>query len=190
MTGILSPVGILVGGNLLNPYPDNKYFFAFAIDKKNQDWERVKNEIYRVAKEGFPKLFNADGACLSPKFAFKIVDGDSQLPNSKGVAPCEKSGYPGHWVLNFGGMFPPKVFTKGGASMVSDADLIQRGAKIRVNFSVKSNGSTQQPGVYLNARLVEYIDPGVPLKSMGLQDDGSIFQKNPVDANGLEEFPF
>jgi hypothetical protein len=130
------------------------YFFAVAIPKGPEKgwWETVWGQkIYQVAAAAFPQ------ACQRPDFAWKIIDGDSTVPNKRNTKPCDKEGYPGHWVLRFAGGFAPKVYrpdSSGTPVLVTDVDLVKPGYFIEVNFNVDGNGNQNNPGVYLNHSMV------------------------------------
>ena len=156
------PLVIKNGPNAGQPRVD--YFMAIAIPKTDATYmAEVHNKVHQTAALAFPTLFDASGKCINPAFAFKITDGDSQIPNTKGISPCTREGFPGHWILNFSGGFAPKVYTKGGGEAIVDKTAIKRGDYIRIYGSVAGNGSMQQPGVYLNHSMVEFIGHGVEI---------------------------
>lgn len=178
-TEILTPVGRLVQGDCFEPQttdaegnplvikngpnagkPRVDYFMAIAIPKTDAGYNELWAKIHNEARQAFPSLFDAAGNCINPKFAFKITDGDSQLPNSKGTKPCDREGFPGHWILNFSGGFAPKCYTSGGAELINDPNMIKRGYYVRIYGTVKGNGSQQQPGVFLNHSMVELVGYG------------------------------
>jgi len=178
-TEILTPVGRLVQGDCFEPQttdaegnplvikngpnagkPRVDYFMAIAIPKTDATYNELWAKIHGEARQAFPSLFDAQGNCINPKFAFKVTDGDSQLPNSKGTRPCDREGFAGHWILNFSGGFAPKCYTAGGAELINDPNMIKRGYFIRIYGSVKGNGSQQQPGVFLNHSMVELVGYG------------------------------
>lgn len=99
------------------------------------------------------------GQTQRPDFAWKIIDGDSTVPNKVGKRPCDRDGYPGHWVLWFSGMGAPVILTTigtpGGAAQQSTQDgLINLGDYIQVGGSVSGNDSAQTAGLYLNHNAV------------------------------------
>lgn len=180
----LTPVGRLVMGDCFTPNEKDaegnplivkngpnagqlrkEWFVGIAIDKADPGWPVLHNLIRQRAKADFPHLFDPAGNCLSPKFAWKIIDGDSQLPNSKMVRPCDKPGFPGCWVLCFSSGYAPKVYQRGGNEMITDPSGVQRGYYVRVAGSVRGNESTQQPGVFLNMSLVELVGFGEIIKT-------------------------
>ena len=169
---ITSPVGRIVMGSLYDPsttdaegkplvvktgpnagQPRVNYFFALAIPKgaephwAHRPWGQ---QIWNVGNQAFPN------AAQSPAFAWKIEDGDSQIPNKKGRKPCENEGWRGHWILKFSGGFAPKVYQQEGAGYVQvmQKDFCKPGYFVEVAFSVDGNGSQSQPGVYINHSMV------------------------------------
>ena len=170
---ITSPVGRIVRGSLYDPSTKDaegkplvvktgpnagqqrvNYFFALAIPKNPGEthWAQTAwgQQIWNVGNQAFPN------AAQSPAFAWKIEDGDSQIPNKKGRKPCENEGWRGHWILKFSGGFAPKVYQQEGAGYVQvmQKDFCKPGFFVEVAFNVEGNGSQSQPGVYLNHSMV------------------------------------
>ncbi len=169
---ITSPVGRIVMGSLYDPsttdaegkplvvktgpnagQPRVNYFFALAIPKGPEPhWAHTPwgQQIWTVGNQAHPN------AAQSPQFAWKIEDGDSQIPNKKGRKPCDNEGWKGHWVVKFSGGYAPKCYRQEGAGYVQimDKGAIKPGHYVEVAFSVEGNGSTSQPGVYLNHSMV------------------------------------
>lgn len=170
---ITSPVGRIVMGSLYDPnttdaegkplvvktgpnagQPRVNYFFALAIPKNPGEthWAQTAwgQQIWNVGNQAFPNI------AQSPAFAWKIEDGDSQIPNKKGRKPCENEGWKNHWILKFSGGFAPKVYQQEGAGYVQamQKDFVKPGYFVEVAFSVEGNGSQSQPGVYLNHSMV------------------------------------
>jgi hypothetical protein len=174
---ILTPVGRLVQGSLYEPQttdPENNpltiksgpqagqprtiYYFAIAIPKgPEKHWAETVwgQKIWAVGHAGFP-----NGQANSPSFAWKIIDGDSQTPNRKGKKPCEKEGYPQHWVLNFSSGFAPTIVNETGSAYILEKDAVNAGDYIQIAGTVDDNGSTQQPGVFLNHSHVAFVRYG------------------------------
>lgn len=170
-TNITSPVGRVVMGSLYRPMtqdaegkpllvkngpnagqPRTNYFFALAIPKAEQHWAHTAwgRKIWDVGNAAFPQ------AAQSQSFAWKIEDGDSQIPNKRGRKPCDNEGWKGNWILKFSGGFAPKVYRQEGSGyvQVTETDYIKPGYFVEVAFSVDGNGSQTQPGVYLNHSMV------------------------------------
>ena len=77
--------------------PMMDFFYAVAIAKQGeQDWRQTPwgQQIQAAGVEGWP-----NGEHQQPTFAWKIVDGDSSIPDKKGGKPCDKEGFPGHWIV-------------------------------------------------------------------------------------------
>lgn len=102
-----------------------------------------------------------------PDFSWKITDGDSKIPGKpyKGKpspAPCEKEGYPGHWVFSFRSSYPPKIVTSDGSAYILDKDAVVPGDWVQVAGSVVGNTGANA-GVYLNHNFVALQYKGVPI---------------------------
>lgn len=197
-TDILTPVGRLVAGDVFKAnttdqqgrplviksgpnagQPKVEYYFAVAIPKTDPTFNtEVMAKLQAAAKTGFPTLFDANGQCLRPDFAWKIVDGDSRIPNQNNTIPATKEGYPGNWVISFKGGFAPKVYTKGGEAVITDPEAIKRGYYIRVYGSVTGNGEMQKPGIFLNPNMVEFVGYGEEIISG--PDGASVFGGAPA----------
>ena len=175
MATLLTPVGRLVAGSVYTPnttdwqgaplviktgpnagQPRTEFFFALAIPKAGeQSWAETPwgQAIYQAALTGFP-----NGEPQRPDFAWKITDGDSQVPNKRGVMPCTKDGYPGHWVMGFSSSFAPKLYTMAGGlqapAQLLEPDAIQNGYFVQISGTVEPNGIPGNPGVYLNHNMV------------------------------------
>lgn len=165
-----TPVGRLVGGSLYKPQdkdasgaplviksgpnvgkPTVRYWLPLAIPKgAEQHWNQTPwgALIWKAGASGFPAQHQ------SPSFAWKVIDGDSTVPNKRGRKPCDNEGYPGHWVLNFGGTFAPKAVNANGSEYHSEPGYIKAGDWVQIAGSVAPNGTQANPGVYLNYSLV------------------------------------
>lgn len=191
MTNFTTPVGRLVGGSLYEPQdkdadgkpllikngpnvgkPTQRFWLPFAVRKgAEQHWNQTPlgQIIWKAGQEAFPQSFT------HPTFAWKVVDGDSQVPNKRGRKPADNEGYPGHWVFMFGGSFAPKVVAVEGGAVVEhkEPDFVKPGYFIEIMGSVSGNGSQQTPGVYLNYTAVcmrafgEEIQSGPDLSQAG-----------------------
>lgn len=167
-----TPVGRLVMGSLYDPQktdaegkplvvkngpnagqPRVNYFVALAIPKGAEThwaatpWGQI---IWNNGNQAFPN------AAQSPAFAWKIEDGDSQIPNKNGKRPCDNEGWTGHWILRFSGGFAPRVYRQenGGYVQVLEPDFVKPGYYVEIAGNVEGNGSQSQPGVYLNHSMV------------------------------------
>lgn len=169
-TDILTPVGRLVQGSLYKAQttdaegkplvnksgpaigqPRVDFFFALAIPKgAERGWHETPwgQKIVATGYAAFPQ------AAQSPTFAWKVTDGDSTVPNKKGRKPCDREGYPGHWVLNFSSGFAPKIYNSDGSQQILEPDAVKLGSYVQVSGTVAGNGSQSQPGIFLNHSMV------------------------------------
>ena len=160
-----TPVGRLVAGSFYNPNTKNaegkpltdkagnprvEYYIALAIPKageahwKDTPWGQA---IWTAGVTGDPQAPNRR------VFSWKVIDGDSAEVDTKGRRPRDREGYPGHWVLRFSSGFAPDLYTTVTSSTpipLPQKDAIRPGDYIQVQGNVRFNGSSQQPGVYLN----------------------------------------
>lgn len=193
MTEILTPVARLVGGHpmvnspLTDPktnlprlgadgQPMHQYYIGVAIPKGSEaHWRETAwgQVIQQTAAAGWP-----NGEFNAPTFAWKITDGDSQIPNKKGKKPAEREGYPGHWVLNCSTTWPIGCFHAGKyepTQQIQNKDEIKPGDYCRVLIDVKDNSPSQSPGVYLNPSLFELSRAGQLIVLGDAPDAGAVF---------------
>lgn len=158
--------------------PRVEYYIGVAIPKTDMGYNELYEIIYGAARAAFPNMFDAAGACINPKFSFKLTDGDSTVPNTKGIAPCAREGYKGHWIVNLSNGFPPKCYTQNGDTLITDPAMLKKGYYVRVYGDVKSNGSLQQPGVFLNFSMIELVGYGEEIHSG--PDGAAVFGGKPA----------
>lgn len=180
-TLITSPVGRIVEGNLYkaNPndfdgnlrvikegpnkgQPNPQYYFALAIPKgPEQSWAQTPwgQQIYQIGAAAFPQ------ACQRPDFAWKMVDGDSTIPNKRNSKPCDKEGFAGHWIMRLSSGFAPKVYRLEGQTYVPEIteNFVKPGYFVQVRFSVDGNGNQNNPGVYLNFTMIAFSAYGAEI---------------------------
>lgn len=175
-TNFTTPVGRIVQGSLYRSndkdaegkllvvktganigQPRVNFYFAIAIPKEpgHTHWSQTTwgAEIWRVGHTAFP------GVASRPDFAWKVEDGDSQIPNKKNKRPCDNEGWAGNWIVKFSSGHAPKVYqadpnTAQGWAQVVQEDFIKAGYYVQVQGNVDGNGSSSQPGVYLNHQTV------------------------------------
>lgn len=194
---ILTPVGRLVQGSPLEPRTTDsegnpllikkgpnagqsrvEYFLAIAIPKSDPGYSAIEAKIKEAARLDYPTMIDANGNANVDGFAFKITDGDSVKPDKKGRRPCDREGFPGHWVLRFSSGFAPKCYTANGDAVITDPDAIKRGYYLRVYGTVRGNGSNSEPGVFLNPSMVELVGYGEEIVSG--PDGASVFGNTPA----------
>lgn len=183
-TNILFPVGRLVMGSLYKPRtqdaegkplvikngpdagkPRVDYFVAVAIAKNpgEQAWHQTAwgQQILAAGAAAFPQAYQA------PSFAWKVEDGDSQIPNKRGRKNCDNEGWKGCWVVKFSGGYAPKTVSADGSAVIAEPDAVKLGYYVQVYGNVAGNGSSSQPGVYVNHNAVALSAYG-PEISVGL----------------------
>lgn len=198
-TNITSPVGRIVEGSLYKPnttdfdgnplkvksganagQPRVDYFFSLAIPKgvethwAHTPWGAI---IWAEGHKAFPQ------AAQRPDFAWKIIDGDSTVPNKKNTRPCDKEGYPGHWVIRFSGGFAPKVYRQDGTGyvQVTEENYIKPGYFAEIAGTVDGNGNQNNPGLYLNHSMVCFRGYG-PEINFGPNVNDAGFGQSPLPA--------
>jgi hypothetical protein len=135
------------GPNINQPKVD--YFVGLAVPKgAEKTWYETSwgQLILQVGAACFPAAYQ------SPQFAWKVEDGDSQVPNGKGHKPCDREGYAGHWILKTGGGYAPKTYTinaTGGLDQIMTPDAIKPGYYVQAVITVDGNGSDLKPGIKL-----------------------------------------
>ncbi|MEG1884852.1 MAG: DUF2815 family protein [Alistipes sp.] len=194
-----TPVGRIVAGDLFVPRTEDfqgnqltvktganagqarqEFFIALAIAKNDPMWPTMWNVIVNAARQGFPNLFDPQGNCIRQDFAFKVVDGDSQMVNRNNVRPCDKEGYPGHWVVSMATSIAPKVYDRNVKLIAAESKAIKRGDYVRVHLTLAPNGNAQNPGIFINPQMVQFSHAGDEITSG--PDAGAVFGGNPISA--------
>lgn len=174
---LLLPVGRLVQGSIYEPQtknidgapliikngpnmgkPRQDYHVAIAIKKGAEShWSQTQwgALIYNFALTAFP-----NGQTQIPSFAWKIIDGDSAIPNRKNKKPCDRPGHPGHWILHFNGGFAPSLYTSDGSKPIPEINFLNLGDYVQLFGDISANNSQQTPGIYLNHKLIAFSGYG------------------------------
>ena len=153
-----------------------EYFMAIAIKKgAEQHWNQTPwgQQIHQVGSAGWP-----NGEIGRPDFAWKMIDGDSTIPNKKGNKPADREGFPGHWIMNLKTRFPIQCCNNGvydPLQAIKNEKEIKRGDYVRAVVAVKDNAPSQSPGVYLNPKLFELVRAGVEIISENAPDAAASF---------------
>lgn len=164
-----TPVARVVGGSLYKPrttdiegkplvyrhgpninQPKVDFFVALAIPKgaETQWYETAWGQIMlQVAAASQPNAYQR------PDFAFKVEDGDSQIPKGKNnLKNCDREGYARHWILKTGGSYAPKTYalnSSNGTDQVTTPDFIKPGYYVQAVLTVDTNASDLKPGIKL-----------------------------------------
>lgn len=125
--------------------------------------------VYDEAVREFPR-----GEYQQPAFSWKIQDGDSTVPNKEMRRNCDRVGYPGHWIVWFGGTNPPQLAKLENKRAVPflEPNGIKPGYWVQVSGSTKRNDG-ETAGMYMNQHIVclvgidEEIAYGPDLESVG-----------------------
>lgn len=188
---IMTPVGRMVQGHpmILHAVTDDKTgqpklnkrnepqmqcFVGLAIPKGGeQHWNQTPwgQMIYQAGCAAWPR-----GEHGAPTFAWKITDGDSAVPNKRGIAPNSREGFPGHWIIGASDGFAPSCFAdRNYAVQVMNKDRFKTGDYVRLILDVKGNESTQSPGIYINMKGCELIQAGPEIISESALDGQATF---------------
>lgn len=187
MKEILFPVSRFVGGSLYKSETKKNektgeerqsYSFAIAIPKgPEQHWNQTQwgALIWAEGAENSPNMHQ------NPAFAWKVKDGNSQIPNRKGNKPCDNEGWPGHWVLWLSSGFAPKIYNADGSQPITEVDAVKPGYFIQVFGNVAFNKSSDSPGVYLNYQAVAFSAYGPEIQLLQGIDAAAVgFGKGPL----------
>lgn len=145
--------------------PRTEYRFGVAVPKtpgvtdfKQEPWAQT---LKQAAQQGYPQMFDPQGNPLNPQmaFAWKVMDGDSQIPNSMGNKPCDMEGAAGNWVIWMSNGFAPKLYDwnaqQGTALPLNPDDRIECGYYVEVYCTVGANGAVgNQAGIFINPTMV------------------------------------
>lgn len=199
-TTFTSPVGRLVQGSMVlhaatdidnDPKLDKdgkqvqECFMAIAIAKNDPALPAFYALYTAQARASFPHLFDANGNCTHPRFAWKIQDGDGVDNSGKSVA--DKEGFAGHYIFKMATRYAPRCYPYGKyqpSDVFQDPDgAIKRGYYIRVGGTIDGNGvdaNNKQavPGLYVSPNLVELIAYGEEIVSG--PDAAAIFGAAPL----------
>ena len=199
-TQFITPVGRLVQGSMsLQPKKDDKgqpvlddkgqpvheCFLAIAVRKDDPGLAAFYGQFTAQARASFPHLFDAQGNCTHPRFAWKIQDGDGTDKNGQSVA--NKPGFAGHWIFKMATRYAPRCFHHGkydpSQQIQNPDDVIKRGYYIRVSGSIDGNGvganaGAAVPGLYVSPNLVELVAFGEEIVSG--PDASAVFGGNAI----------
>lgn len=180
-----TPTGRMIGGSLYEPeitdyegkplvvktganagQPTQRYNVGIAIPKTSgvthwasETWGRP---IWDLANAAFTA-----GETQRHDFAWKITDGDSTVPGKPrngqpGKRPCDRQGYPGHWVIWMSSAQAPRTarLDNGQPAYLMDKDAIKPGYYVQILCNVNDNKPSPTPGMYWNPSIVCLIGYG------------------------------
>lgn len=161
---------------------DMQTYFAVAIAKEpgHTHWSQTAwgAQIWAAGAASNPQVHAA------PHFAWKIVDGDSAVPNKKMKVPNQQPGHPGHWVIKFTSGFIPNRYRKNTAGTIEQIltdGVFKPGHFVQVQISVQGNGSQESPGIYINPKMVFWAAFGEEF-AMGPDPESAGFGAAPLPA--------
>ncbi len=140
-----------------------EYYVALAISKSKFSTEinEMFAQLSKAAKNGYPALFDAQGNFVGPAdFSWKCTDGNSQIANKRGNKPCDKDGWPGHWVFHFSAFGDGPTIVDAAYKPITDRSGLKRGDYVRIWGNTTDNSPSESPGVYLNMDTIRLITPG------------------------------
>lgn len=188
-----SPVGRLLWGSLYTPnmkdfdgnprinketgQPSPRYEFGVGFPKivagqhfgtrvpavpgAHGGWE-LGAVLWELASKLFP-----GGEFNNDDFSWKIADGDSTKVSSKSkskVRPCDREGYPGHWVVTFSSTFAPTVTSADGKQTIVEKDAVKPGYFVQVAGTIDRN-TGKSPGMYVNHDFVALAGYGAEIQT-------------------------
>lgn len=207
MANFTTPAGRMVQGDAFKPNtkdaqgepltnqagePRVEYHVAIAIPKSDPVWLPFKAQLDSEAAAAWP-----NGQFRAPAFSNKIEDGDSTIPNKKGIAPNTRVGFPGCWIVHLTNGFPPSVWARNKVVPethrnpdpnpeswveVKDGALLKKGYWIRVNGDSKSNNNQQSPGMYMNMGMIELVAFGEEIVTREVLSPDQAFGGSPTAA--------
>lgn len=187
---IKTPVGRFLDGSFVKSYnkdfygneTEKPYFWAhIGFEKRTPEFNEISRHVQFIAQQGFPELFKNDSKPAA--FSWKIIDGDSRVPNKKGSIYAEKEGYPGNYIFKFVTYYPLKICNSDAIDVTEDEKYIKIGDYVRILGSVTSNKSKINPGIYLNMNRVQHVRSGPEI----VRSSSDEFDKVPQGAFKIDD---
>jgi hypothetical protein len=156
--------------------PAMQCFFHVAFSKSDPAIGAIRQQMIGLAHAAFAHLVQPDGTAPD-NFSWKIIDGDSDRMNQRGVRWRDKEGFPGHYVMKFTSGFLPKCINQEMQPLTDDKS-IKRGDFIRVSFTLADNKPAQTAGLYVNPNMVQFCAYGEAMQSG--PDPNAVFGAVPI----------
>jgi hypothetical protein len=156
--------------------PQLSYYVGYAIQKGAEThWNQTPwgQKIAAQAVADWP-----NGEHGAPDFAWKITDGDSMVPNKKGKKPAEREGWAGHWVIQISQGWPYPCYHTGHFlphEVIQQKEQIKAGDYVRFAISIKGNGPSESPGMYINPIQMELVRAGIQIITENIPDANAAF---------------
>lgn len=162
--------------------PSMETYFAVAVAKgaeAQQGPEGWKHTSWgqQVVARAHQDWVNGEHA--APSFAWKIEDGDSQVPNQNGKKNCDREGYSGHWIIK--GTTGQGVKTWNGTNPVGsmpeilDKNALKCGDYGDVAYQVRGNAPAKSKGIYINPTNFVFTRAGEEIMSSVGSDAATLF---------------
>lgn len=150
------PLVVKHGPNAGQPRSEVSFAVAIAKQPGHTHWAYTEwgKKLWEFGHQVSPTMAS------NPIFSWKVIDGDSTIPNRKNNKPCENTGYPGHWVVWLSSGIAPKCYTLLGVTAgnnplpLDQKDAINGGDYVEVSARIRFNESSQNPGIYINHEMV------------------------------------
>ena len=161
--------------------PRPEFYFALAIPKTpGKMWwdEEWGQKIAQAGMTAFP-----NGETQRQTFSWKIIDGDSTVPNDNHTVPANCDGFAGCWILKFKGSIAPIIVSLNEKTKKTEPldqiDAIKPGDFIQIYGSSVGNKNAQKPGVHLNYEYICFRGFGTRI-SLGIDPDDIGFGNDPL----------
>lgn len=164
---LYDPVLTDFDGNVLKPNDDGSaaviYRLGLAVAKQPGETHWASSPegtiVWAQGHRDHPQ------AATGKDFSWKVVDGDSTEKTAKAKSrPCDKEGFPGHWIYTFSSGFPFKFVTADGSAYLLDRGTVKVGDYVQIAGTVVGN-TGKSPGVYINHRFVSLQGIGAAIIS-------------------------
>jgi hypothetical protein len=135
----------------------HEYYIGVAFPKEGTThWGQTEwgQKIWAIGHGAYPA-----GQAGSQLMAWKVTDGDSQVPNKVNKKPCDQEGFPGHWVMSCKTQYAPTTWNRDGTQRIAASEFY-RGCYVQIHVVVKGGKSIEQPSVFLNHNLIALAGHG------------------------------
>lgn len=165
----ITPVGRIVGGMLHEMFEKTKQDgtkvseFVVMLAMPVADPETVAL-VARIKALGAAAFSAKPHHLQRPDFAWKMIEGDSAIPNTEGKVPNTREGFPGHIILTLTTQYPFQTCGPNPNDLI-DASTVKRGDWVRLAGNIVGNGRDDKPGIYANLRSAMFIRPGEEIQT-------------------------
>lgn len=147
-------------------------------------WQQTQWGMAFVSAATDPVKGWPNGETRRADFSWKVIDGDSDIPNKKGNVPNQQEGYRGHWVIFLKTQILYPCYHVGHYQpheCIQNAAELKTGDYVRVFVEVVGNNPAKSPGIYINPKMLELSRVGEAMaKSAPQYDAGAVFGGAPA----------